>query len=85
MRRILLVLSVAALMAAMVVVTAAPAFAKNTFQTDEEGPPYGPGPPASSGAFTTVFHCNSTDVFGTRGAYVIHKNGTTRNNCDEEL
>jgi len=68
-------------MAAMVVVTAAPAFAKNTFQTGAEDPP---GPPTSSGAFTTVFHCESPDVIGTRGAFVFNKNHV-HNNCDEEL
>jgi hypothetical protein len=81
MRRILLVLSAGLVMVALVVVTAAPAFAKNTFQTGDDQPP---GPPSISGAGTTVFHCNSPDIIGERGAIVINKIGR-HDNCDVSL
>ncbi len=79
MRRILLVLAVALVMAAMMVVTATPAFAKNSFQTDPDFDKP-PGPPISSGAGTTVFHCNSPVIEGERGAIVINKNAR-HDNC----
>ena len=76
MRRILLVLTVALVVAAMVVVTAAPAFAKNTFQLsgrDTPGPPQSSGA-AGSGEGASVLHCNSPSI-GSSGNHVVKRTG----------
>jgi hypothetical protein len=57
-------------MAAMVVVTVAPAYAKN-IRTDRV-PPYG-GPPIASGRETVVTHCNNESI-GGEGATVENRN-----------
>ena len=70
MRRILSLVVVAWVMAAMMVAMAMPAFAK----IDTGDPP--PGPPTLSGnpSGTTVVHCNSDEI-GEEGAVAINKNG----------
>jgi hypothetical protein len=74
MRRILLVLSV---MALLMMALAAPAFAKNTFPTEPYNPP---GPPNQSYSGediiprTVVFHCNAS---GDSGNFVTNKNHVT--------
>ena len=78
MRRILLVLSVALVMVAMV--AAAPAFAKTIIGD----PP--PGPPSLTGNFpngATVTHCNNPRI-GGEGSFVFNKNGSKgQGNCLE--
>ena len=66
MRRMLLVLTVAAVMAAMMVAMAVPAMAANDKPQGE------PGPPTASGSegHTVVFHCTS---IGEHGATVINR------------
>jgi hypothetical protein len=85
LKRIFTVLAVAALMAAMLVATAAaPAFAK----VIGPPPPTG-GPPAETGNFpsgATVTHCNSPGipVSGGEGSFVFNKNGIQgQGNCLE--
>jgi len=72
MRRILLVLAVAALTAVMMVTMAAPAMARNM------GVP--PGPPESSGSEgdTVVFHCAT---IGEKGTSVINKQSGGHGGC----
>jgi CheY-specific phosphatase CheX len=74
MRRILLVLSIAALMAAMIVASAMPAFAENVKHFDG-------GPPLLSGnsRATIVEHCNAVE--GGKSVTAFTKSGV-HGNCD---
>ncbi len=71
MRRVLLVLSVAALMAAMISVSALPALAVNTGDANQ-GPPLLSGSPDQS---TVVIHCGGMSQY-EEGARISH-NGST--------
>ena len=80
MKRVLMVLAVALMMAVMMVAMAAPAISKNIRpEPDGDGqPPYDETPlgepPVTSGNFPTfVFHCN-TELRGGEGSVVHNKN-----------
>ena len=72
MKRILLVLSLMAVMAMLFATMAVPAFAANTGEQP-------PGPPLLSGAegHAVVVHCQG----GSRGAAAINKNGAHGTVC----
>jgi hypothetical protein len=76
LKRILLVLSVAALMAIMMVAMAAPAFAENTRSPGEKGQPRASG----AEGHAIVIHCPADG--GSRGNIVFNTQGAHRNNCD---
>ena len=78
-KRIIFLLAVGAI---LMMTFAAPALAKNSGEQKLEG---AQGPPEWSGAFTSVFHCQSPNIIGTRGVVVTNKKGIQHNNCDEEL
>ena len=81
MKRIFLVLAVAALMAVMLVAMAVPAFAENTRASDCcQQPDPGGGPPYASGNLdnspenggAAVFHCGSDWIGGDSGNIVYN-------------
>jgi hypothetical protein len=74
LRRIILVLTVAAVMATMMVAMAVPAMAANDKGQGE------PGPPTASGSegHTVVFHCTS---IGEQGTSVINKESGGHGGC----
>ena len=79
MKRVLMVLAVALMMAVMMVAMAAPTFAKNIRPDGDGEPPYDElplgEPPVTSGNFPTfVFHCN-TELRGGEGAVVFNNIG----------
>ena len=77
MRRILLVLSVALVMAAMVVATAMPAVARQSGKIDGGPPTHNYG---ASGHSVSLSHCEPAGL-GETGAYVSTSSGHTNDNC----
>ena len=76
MRRIMLVLSIATLMAAMVVASAMPAFADIARFGDPNGTPAFSGDLSHEGNGAVVRHC------GGSGVIVSHNGEVRDNNCD---
>jgi putative hemolysin len=73
MRRVLLLVTVALVMAAMMLAMALPALAKNSEKADG-GPPLANNNPGG----TSVFHCQAA---GGESVEVHHENGNETGNC----
>ena len=82
LRRAILLLAVAALMAAMVVALGAgPAMAKTSGEQPQGPPLFTAG---SSGRAAVVVHCGAEKAGGTRGVLLANSNGKHTNNCDAQ-
>ncbi len=78
LRRTILLPAVAAVIAAMAALGAAPAMAK-TSEDQPQGPPIFTG---NGGRAAVVIHCGAEKAGGTRGVLLENSNGKHSNNCD---